>query len=364
MPNIQSWNVTSGEPVQLHPTKLKLERDLEEWVESKPNMLNPNLVIVGRQLHLGNSGILDLLAIDTSNKTWVVIELKRGHVDWQTIDQASRYVEALQRTKVADLTKKVTNYLSNHGVSKRKFFQQHNLDRSIFNRRNRSFVIYVVGTDCTRELESAVDLHTSSGIEVNIVTFGLLGSEHGEKIVFRKGDGYEVSTIGRSKIISETAAKSNHFTKTSSFPVMNQFEYNPQLKSKHGSAKKDSTKKEQITTPKKLFARAKRDGYGKPYRMLYDAVTKHGIYPRANSHNITYFPHDDGSNWLVRSPANRNLRFEIRVSAFVKHYPISFIRATMILGLGGERILSTENVENFAKDLDRLFDVVERNSQD
>ena len=51
-----------------------------------------DLEYVGRQIHCGNVGILDILARDRTTGGFVVIELKRGQGDDETFGQLSRYM--------------------------------------------------------------------------------------------------------------------------------------------------------------------------------------------------------------------------------------------------------------------------------
>ena len=72
--------------------KLKERYDIQEWVEKNPEILENNLLIIGKEVSLPSDIRLDLLAIDKKSNL-VVIELKRDdsgrNMDWQAIKYAS-----------------------------------------------------------------------------------------------------------------------------------------------------------------------------------------------------------------------------------------------------------------------------------
>ena len=83
--------------IKLTPKKLYelgiFERfDLQEWIETSPDILGEELLIIAKELILPSGIRLDLLAIDKTANL-VVIELKRGDsgsdVEWQAIKYAS-----------------------------------------------------------------------------------------------------------------------------------------------------------------------------------------------------------------------------------------------------------------------------------
>ena len=56
--------------------RLDAERDLEDWIEADPTLLDPDILIIGRQVTAADSGRIDLLGI-RSDGSLEIIELKR-----------------------------------------------------------------------------------------------------------------------------------------------------------------------------------------------------------------------------------------------------------------------------------------------
>ena len=60
MPRIGMWSIDDGSPRRVDSSSINLERDLEDWIEQDPSLMQADLTIVGRQLHTA-AGPLDLI---------------------------------------------------------------------------------------------------------------------------------------------------------------------------------------------------------------------------------------------------------------------------------------------------------------
>ena len=90
---IRMWEVNrENTPIELPATEISLEERLEDWLESDISMLDPDLMVIGRQVRTDFGGEIDLLCLDGAGDT-VVVELKKGRtpreVTAQTLDYAS-----------------------------------------------------------------------------------------------------------------------------------------------------------------------------------------------------------------------------------------------------------------------------------
>ena len=70
------------------------EGSLEDILEAHIEMLDPNLCVIGRQVIMGDSGRLDLLAIDRNGDT-AIIELKRGRAT-RSVVRSSGYAASVE----------------------------------------------------------------------------------------------------------------------------------------------------------------------------------------------------------------------------------------------------------------------------
>jgi len=89
---------------------IKERFDIQEWIESKPEILGEELLIIGKETVLQSGKRIDLLAVDKDGAL-VVIELKRDNsgsdVEWQAIKYAS-YISSFTQD---DIFKSFAEYL-------------------------------------------------------------------------------------------------------------------------------------------------------------------------------------------------------------------------------------------------------------
>lgn len=111
----QAWKVAtppdpSKPPIKLKAGSIALEEHLEGWIEADPQMLQPGLVIIGRQVGTV-AGPIDLLAIDEAGAL-VVIELKRGSTYRVTVAQVIDYGAAVARMAPAEVQSIAEKYIA------------------------------------------------------------------------------------------------------------------------------------------------------------------------------------------------------------------------------------------------------------
>ncbi|KKM86944.1 hypothetical protein LCGC14_1273910 [marine sediment metagenome] len=108
--SIGVWQVREGIPVWLVGSTVSLERDLETWIETQPQLVQADLKIVGRQVKT-EAGRLDLLGLDMQGR-WVVVEVKRDRLTRDAVAQALDYACCVRVMPLAALKERVRAYLS------------------------------------------------------------------------------------------------------------------------------------------------------------------------------------------------------------------------------------------------------------
>lgn len=106
MRRIAAWRIKDKKPTRLTGAEIDLEKDLEDWIDQDPAMIGEGYRILARQLTLASRGRLDLLAA-TPQGQLVVIEIKRGPVNQDTLFQALGYVTTLVSTPKQDLEARI-----------------------------------------------------------------------------------------------------------------------------------------------------------------------------------------------------------------------------------------------------------------
>ena len=104
MPIQQSlWRLTSSAQ-KLQPARLDSEKQLEDFIVDHPEMLDPNWMLIGRQVQTDFKGIIDLLALQPDG-TPVVIELKRDKTSREVLAQTLDYASWLEDLEPSRLQK-------------------------------------------------------------------------------------------------------------------------------------------------------------------------------------------------------------------------------------------------------------------
>ena len=91
MQEVRLWEVICGKRLRNIPgSKISLEEQLEDWLANDISLLDPNLLVIGRQAYTDFGKVMDLLCLDRVGDT-VVVELKKGQTPRDTVAQALEY---------------------------------------------------------------------------------------------------------------------------------------------------------------------------------------------------------------------------------------------------------------------------------
>ncbi len=106
MQKVRLWEVISDSELKDIPgNEINLEERLEGWLASDISALDPNLLVIGKQVPTDFGGVIDLLCLDSVGDT-VVVELKKGRtpreVTAQALDYAS-WVRDLSRERLSEI---------------------------------------------------------------------------------------------------------------------------------------------------------------------------------------------------------------------------------------------------------------------
>jgi hypothetical protein len=161
------WKVGSS-PESLRVTKLASEKELEDMIVSKPEILSPDWMLIGRQIRTNYGGIIDLLAI-TPDGSLVLIELKRDKTPREIVSQALDYaswVENLQAEKIAQIYE--------------GFRPEGNLDKDFQERfdaeldeetLNESHQIIIVASELDESTERIISYLNARDVAINAIFF-------------------------------------------------------------------------------------------------------------------------------------------------------------------------------------------------
>jgi hypothetical protein len=324
MTDLGIWDITYGEPQRFQRGAVALEEHLENWIEQDPSLVQPGLVIVGRQV-VTKSGRLDLLGLDPVG-TWAIIEIKRGDVTRDTVAQAIDYASVISELADDELAGIVDTYLrKSKRTDLQAFLQEHAFDEDIFS--ERKVAIVVVGTGRDQNLERIARFLGSPDKPVQVVNFDVFENDLGQRLIIKQ---------------------------------LTEIENNTSTQSTNSSPKRSNNSSAEID---RLMALASGNGIGGVYRLLYDELTKLGLYPRTYKWSIMYAPPTNKTRVLIYANVKPRKGFTVVSSAFAEFFPVSEREVYDFIGRGGDIPYDLQNVKTFIKALRALFEYIESSNK-
>lgn len=316
MSSIGIWDLSSGQPERLQHSSLKLERDLEEWIEQDPSLLSHGMVIVGRQVSV-TGGFMDLLGIEPSGN-WAVIEIKRDELRRDTVAQAFDYASSIAKMSTAEIGVAVEHYLAQQDTSLSEVIQSNG--RIVDDPGSENVTIYVVGTWRDEHLERMASF-LSTGFRINIVTFDIFEGSKDQRCLARDLTELDVETpVSEEQQVAQT--------------------------------------QRQKTSVEELQKRAEGAGIGAQFQLLYEAGLRHGLYPRLYAHSIMFTSPVNKTKmpytfWV--KPEKGQMVAWVSSKTFAEFYPISEADAQKFDGEDRRNQMDLSDAEDFVKVLDEMF---------
>ena len=185
MDEIKIWAVDGKQASPVEPVDgMSLERDFEDILVNKPELLMPGLRLVGRQMPTG-SGPLDLLGVDEDGKL-VVFELKRGTLSRDAVAQVIDYTSALGSMTEDELSQHIANRSRQPGIQEienfREWYSETIGDDGLDSLRPMRMFLVGLGVDATTE--RMVKFLAESSMDISLLTFH--GFTHEGKILLAR----------------------------------------------------------------------------------------------------------------------------------------------------------------------------------
>lgn len=179
------WSLDDQQPLQ--PAKLLDEKELEELLEAHMELLNPNWLVIGRQVMTPAGKRIDLLCMDQDGDL-VVVELKKDltprEVTAQVMDYAAS-VAAFTPSEVADIYLEYAKTKQKSENLDQVFQQKYGaaLDEENINQQNVKMVIVATAMDSSTE-RIITYLRNTYMVDINILFFQVL-SYQGKRFISR-----------------------------------------------------------------------------------------------------------------------------------------------------------------------------------
>ena len=314
------WEIINQKPKRLDSASIGLEKHLEDWIEADSSLLQSGLVIVARQMAV-EGGVIDLLAIDTQGR-WIVIEIKRGQLDRDTVAQVQDYESCIATIPTNELITKTNSYLKPRGLTIQRLLEERSADDAI-DLDSRDIEMVVVGVGKMPGLDRMANrLSNQYQMPLSIVSFEAV-----------KGDNNQILLVREL--------------------VEPDYSLDPK-------PPKTSTVEERC---EEICSLADKAGVGDSFREILSIANELGLYTRPYKKSIMYTPSSQRNRMLFTVWAekkNNGLRIFVRPSIFAEFYPISEEEAAACLDLDntGWQYMEDKKVTAFLDGAKRLFESI------
>ena len=200
------WRL-GGEPKKIEFSTIETEERLEEILTKDISILDPNLLLIGRQVLTDYGKFIDLLAIDRDGKL-IVIELKKDKTPREVVAQVLDYGSWIQYLEDDDIAKIFVSF-------RKKYFPDTellSLDRAFFEKfntqkmpesLNESHELLIVAAHLDDSTERIINYLTDSGFAINAVFFQFFKDEEAEYL----SRAWLIEPTGADVRTTETAQK-------------------------------------------------------------------------------------------------------------------------------------------------------------
>lgn len=174
------WQVEDENLHRVRKVKLGSENRLENWLVEKPILLDPGILIIGRQVTTEFGGRIDLLGIDQSGDL-VIIELKRDKTPREVVAQILDYASWVKDLSYDEINNVTHEYLDqNLAVAFSKRF-----DTPLPEKINNNHRLLIVASELDESSERIVRyLAEEHKININVAFFTFF-EENGQEYLGR-----------------------------------------------------------------------------------------------------------------------------------------------------------------------------------
>ena len=179
---VRLWEVSHGQqPVEIDDEEISEEKLLESWLENDISMLDPDLLVVGRQVLADFRKRIDLLCLDSAGNV-VVVELKKGQAPRDVTAQALDYASWVQDLTDDQIREKADGYFGKNSSSlEDKFREQFGEDLPHpLNSGHRSII---VAESMDPPTERIVAYLSNMGVPINVATVQHFATADGRKFL-------------------------------------------------------------------------------------------------------------------------------------------------------------------------------------
>ena len=179
---VHLWRVGDDEQlIEISRTPLDLESRLQEWLGRDISILDPPLLVIGREVETDFGGFIDILCIDADGDL-VIVELKRDRTPREVTAQALDYASWVTGLSNDRVTAIANDYLA--GAFENAFRTKFGVE--LPETLNGDHRILVVGSEIDASSERIMRyLSDTHGVNINAATFHYFQLQDGSELLAR-----------------------------------------------------------------------------------------------------------------------------------------------------------------------------------
>ncbi len=168
MQQVRLWEVASDNELHEIPSnQISLEERLEDWLATNISVLDPSLLVIGRQVRTDFAGVIDLLCLDSAGDT-VVVELKKGQTPREVAAQALDYASWVKDLSHERITGIAVDHFGNPDKLASAF--QERFEKPLPDELNLGHQSLIVAESMDASTERIVRYLSSMNVPINVST--------------------------------------------------------------------------------------------------------------------------------------------------------------------------------------------------
>ena len=181
MQEIRLWEITPERKLTEIPARHSgLEDWLESWLTSDISVLDPDLMVIGKQVTTGYHGRLDLLCIERSGDL-VVVEIKSGRTPREVTAQALDYASWVKDLAYDQIVNIADRYLGGSGTLQAAFRER--FETELPEQLNQGHRSLVVADSMDASTVRIVRYLAGLGVPINVATVQHFQDESGRELL-------------------------------------------------------------------------------------------------------------------------------------------------------------------------------------
>lgn len=181
MQQVRLWEITADRKLsEISPRFASLEKWMEDWLVDDISVLDPGLLVIGRQVRTNFGGAIDLLCMDAEGNL-VVVELKRGQTSRDVTSQALEYSSWVKDVGFDEVTSIADSYLGGSGSLKTAFREK--FEGELPDQLNQGHRSLIVAESVDAGTDRIVRYLTEMQVPINVATLQHFEDANGKELL-------------------------------------------------------------------------------------------------------------------------------------------------------------------------------------